>query len=80
MTTKTKRIRTLYAHPEAMGKLTFDVEMCRLFAFNESEALSAHVSIGPVELRNLAFRLLSLSDEVSALHFPEQPDAGGCPF
>ena len=55
-------MKAIYLHPEGMGELLFDAAISRLFFFNEEEAQSGYVLIGPAGLREVAQKLLTLAD------------------
>ena len=50
----------LYAHPDGMGAIEYGGGI--LIAANDTDATVTRVLIGPVGLRDLAARLLSLAD------------------
>ena len=57
-------MKAIYLHPEGMGELLFDAAISRLFFFNEEEAQSGYVLIGPAGLREVAQKLQAVADEV----------------
>lgn len=51
-------------HPEGKGQIFFDAQTGSLFSANNAQCLSTYMLIGPVGLRDLSARLLTLADEM----------------